>query len=289
VKQAQSGLVVATVVVEPEVPPPSSGGENLSGGQTAPEAAAAQAATESLVEASLGDSNAVATSTEQIAPPPPLAREHEVKALAAAETPVPAAAHAGGGATEVSATDTMSASILEIIDLDALDLPSNDQDIYEAMLEHILADPVESEVEAPESAVPAAATSAEAAVPANEKPMSSATAAGQLTPGQAGDVGGFVPSAPLEAAEEVLGEPVTGTELTLVAPLPPTAGWTRLQLRLWSPRLSGPTHLLTRRHPREPIPPDVARARCSREHGGGHLPGDPGDRGGLWCGPAVGT
>jgi hypothetical protein len=99
-----------------------------------------------------------------------------------------AAAQVGGGATEVSTTDTMSAINFEIIDLDTPDLPSNDRDIYEVMLERILTDPVEFEVEVPESAVPADATSVEAAVPADEGPTSGATAAGQLMSGQAGDV-----------------------------------------------------------------------------------------------------
>jgi hypothetical protein len=81
---------------------------------------------------------------------------------------------------------TMSVSILDIIDLDAPDLPSNDKDIYEVVLERMLSDLVESGVEAFESAAPMVVASAEAAEPANEEPTPGATAAGQLTPGQAG-------------------------------------------------------------------------------------------------------
>jgi hypothetical protein len=130
----------------------------------------------------------VVTYAEQTVHPPPLAGGHEIEASAAAETPVPAAAQAGGDVAEVSTTDTMSASILEIIDLYAPDLPSKDRDIYEIVLERMLADPVESEVVAFGSTAPVAAALAEAAKPATEEPTSGATAAGQLTSGQAGDV-----------------------------------------------------------------------------------------------------
>jgi hypothetical protein len=128
---------------------------------------------------------------------------------------------------KVSTTDTMSAINFEIIDLDAHNLPSNDRDIYEVVQQHMLADPVELEVEASESAVlvavAATATSAHAVVPANEEPTSGATAAGQLTPGQAKDVRGLMPLAASEAADEVHGELAAGTELTLVVPSPLTA------------------------------------------------------------------
>jgi hypothetical protein len=72
--------------------------------------------------------------------------------------------------------DAMSAGILEIIDLDALNLPSNNRDIYEAVLERILADPVESRAKASESAAPVAVTSGEAVEPANEEPAPGAAA-----------------------------------------------------------------------------------------------------------------
>jgi hypothetical protein len=57
----------------------------------------------------------------------------------------------------------------------------------------------------------------------NEEPAPDATEAGQLTPGQARVVGGLEASATSEATQEVLGEPATGTELTLVASSPPVA------------------------------------------------------------------
>jgi hypothetical protein len=99
----------------------------------------------------------------------------------------------------------MSVSILDIINLDAPDLPSNDKDIYEVVLERMLADLVESGVEAFESAAPMAMASAEVAEPANEEPTPGATVAGQLTPGQARVTKGHEPSTTPEAAKEDLG------------------------------------------------------------------------------------
>jgi hypothetical protein len=88
---------------------------------------------------------------EQVVPLPPPARDLEAVALAATKTPTPVTAPTGGGAAEASAFDTWSTINLGVIDLDATELPSNDQDIYEVVLERILADPVDSEIETPKS------------------------------------------------------------------------------------------------------------------------------------------
>jgi hypothetical protein len=97
------------------------------------------------------------------------------------------------GVTEASASGAFSAINFEIIDLDATELPSNDRDIYEVVLERMLANPVESEVEVPEPAAPVGATSDEVAALASGEPTSGATVVGQLTPGQGGEVGGLTP------------------------------------------------------------------------------------------------
>jgi hypothetical protein len=75
---------------------------------------------------------------------------------------------------EASLFGTWSAFNFEVIDLDATKLPSNDRDIYEAVLERMLTDPVELENEAPEAAMSAAASFAEAAASASGEPMSGA-------------------------------------------------------------------------------------------------------------------
>lgn len=161
--------------------------------------------------------------SKQTTPLPLPSRDHEVVASAVTGNPVPAAVSAGGGATEMSPANTMSVLNFEIVVLVASNLPSNNRGIYEAMLECMLADPVESEVEAPEFAMPAAATLAEAAAPADGEPTLGATATGQLSPVQAGDVRGLVPSTASEVAEEVLEESAAETKLTLVATSPSTA------------------------------------------------------------------
>jgi hypothetical protein len=230
-EQAQSELVVAIEVVEQVALSSWSGAGNLSGRQTAPKAVVAQAAKEVLVEASSRSGSTVVGPTEQTVPLPPPARGHEIEASMAAETLVPAATQAGGDVAEVSTTDAMSTSILEIIDLDTPDLPSNDRDM--------LVDSVESGVEASGSATPVVAASTKAVEPTNEEPMSGATALGQLTLGQARGVGGPEPSIVSEPAEGVLGDLAAGMELTLVVPYPRPWGWTRPQMRLWSHRLSG--------------------------------------------------
>lgn len=90
---------------------------------------------------------------------------------------MPTASHACGVAVEVPATNAMAADLLEIIDLDAPDLPGNDTDIYEAVLDRMLGESEKSGVEASEPVAPVAATSAEAAEPANVEPVLDATAA----------------------------------------------------------------------------------------------------------------
>jgi hypothetical protein len=100
--------------------------------------------------------------------------------------------------------DAMSTDILEIIDLNAPDLPSNDRDIYEVVLEQMLANSVESGVEASNFVAPVAAASAEAAEPANKEPAPDATAVGQLAWGPTGVFGAPESSAATKAAMEVI-------------------------------------------------------------------------------------
>lgn len=124
--------------------------------------------------------------------------------------------------TGASASGALSAVDLGVIDLDATKLPSNDRDIFEAVLERILADPVETEVEVPEPTTSVGATSADATGLVGGELTSGATASKQLTPGQEENIGGLVISAASEAVEEVLGEPAAGAEPTAAAPSSPT-------------------------------------------------------------------
>jgi hypothetical protein len=91
---------------------------------------------------------------------------------------------------EASASSAWSTINLGVTDLDATELPSNDRDINEVVLERMLANLVESGIEAPEAAMSATATSGVSSIGA---PVSGAATTGQPAPGQGGDAGGPVP------------------------------------------------------------------------------------------------
>jgi hypothetical protein len=88
----------------------------------------------------------------------------------------------------------------------------------------MLADPVESEIVAPEAATSADASSIEVAASTSGEPEPDAVVAGQPTLSQGGYVGGPVPSVASEAAEGVLEDPAAGAESAVIAPLLLTAG-----------------------------------------------------------------
>jgi hypothetical protein len=146
------------------------GADNSGGERAITEAAASQAATEPLFEVVLGGGDVMMVFAERTTPPTLPTKELEAVVPAVIENPVPVEAQAGGSAMEVSATDTMCAINFKVINLDTPDLSSNDRDIYEAVLESMLANPVELGVEAPESAAPAAASSDEAMAPVGGSP-----------------------------------------------------------------------------------------------------------------------
>lgn len=127
-----------------------------------------------------------------------------------------------GCIAEVPTFGVWSTVNLGVIDLYATDITSNDRDIFEPVLERVLADPAEPETEAPEAVTSAVASSAEAAAQVGWESMPGATTTEQPTSGQGGDGEGLMASAMSEAAEEILGEPAVGADLTAVAPPPLT-------------------------------------------------------------------
>jgi hypothetical protein len=128
------------------------------------------------------------------------------------------------GASEALEPGAWSTINLGVIDLDTTELQSNDRDIYEAVLECMLANPVELGIEAPEAATSTAAASADVGASSSGALMPGATATEQPTPGQGGDVGGPAPSIASKAAEGVLGESVAGAESAVITPPLPTTG-----------------------------------------------------------------
>jgi hypothetical protein len=105
-----------------------------------------------------------------------------------------------------------------VIDLDATELPRNDREIFDAMVERVFTDPAILEAEVPGAATSVAATSAEAGASSSVALVPDATVLEQLAPGQGGDVGGLTPSVVPEAAEGVLGESAAGVESVVTAP-----------------------------------------------------------------------
>jgi hypothetical protein len=153
-------MVVATEVVGSAVPPPSAAIDNSGEERMVAEMAIFQVVSEPQVRTASGGGNVMMVSAEQGVPPHPPTRDHETIALAATETPLLVIAPVGGGGAEASAPGAWSALNFEVIDLDTTKLLSNDRDIYVVVLERLLAVPVESEVEAPEAATSAVASSA---------------------------------------------------------------------------------------------------------------------------------
>lgn len=134
---------MATEVAKVVAPPPAPDANNLVVGRETIEADITRASAEPRVEATTRCGDAAAASFEQIVPPS-LASGLEVEESAAAETPVPAAPHAGGDAVEALTASPMATVPIEVIDLEAPDLPNNDRDIYEGVLEWMLGESEES-------------------------------------------------------------------------------------------------------------------------------------------------
>jgi hypothetical protein len=122
--------------------------------------------------------------------------------------------------TGASASGALSAVDLGVIDLDATKLPSNDRDIFEAVLERILADPVDTEVEVLEPATSVTAIVTDVAGLAGRELTCGATASEQTAPNQGESIGGLMIPTASEAVEEVLREPAaTPSSLIVGAPL----------------------------------------------------------------------
>jgi hypothetical protein len=94
------------------------------------------------VEASSGGNDLVMVSVERTVPLPPPTLDHEAMAPAVAETLAPSTAFASEGMMGASTSGALSAINFGIVDLDTTDLQNNNRDIFEAVLERILADPV---------------------------------------------------------------------------------------------------------------------------------------------------
>jgi hypothetical protein len=200
----EEGLVVAVAVEELVAPPLPVVAAIMRDGRTVSEMAAPQVTLEPPAGAGSGDDDVVMVLADQGAPLPPPTKKHEAAAPVAVETPAAATAPSIEGAEDAPPSSCWSIPGIGIIDLDATELPSNNQEIFEAVVDRVFADPSVLEVEIPEAAASVAATSADAGTSSNTALMSDAIVSEQPVPRQDGGVGGSTPSAASKAAEGVL-------------------------------------------------------------------------------------
>jgi hypothetical protein len=135
---------------------------------------------------------------DQGAPLPSRTRGLDAAASMAPETLAAGTAPLIGGAEDMSMSRYLTITGIGTIDLDTIELPSNNWEILEVVTDRVFADP--SLLDAIVLEPPA--------------------------PHQDGDASGFVSSAMPEAAEGVLGESAASAESAAIAPPPPTAGVT---------------------------------------------------------------
>jgi hypothetical protein len=113
---------------------------------------------------------------------------------------------------------------IRVIDLDATELPSNDREIFEAVVERVFADPAVLEAEVPGATAPVAAAFDDAGASSSVAFVPDVDVSEQPALGQSGDVGHPALSASSEAEEGFLGEPAVSAELAVIAPPLQTAG-----------------------------------------------------------------
>jgi hypothetical protein len=178
--QVKEGLAVAVVEEEREVT----------------EMTIPQVALEPPARIGSGGEDAVMTPVDDGTVPPPPEREHEVAMSGVPESSTTVTATPIEGVEDMLMSWYQTIPGIGTIDLDAAEIPSNDREILEAMIERVLADTL----------------------------LLDAIVLDPLVSRQDGDVGGSVNSTAPEAAEEVLGESAVGVESAAMEPPPTTAG-----------------------------------------------------------------
>jgi hypothetical protein len=147
--QAEEGLAVAVEVEETATPPTLFAATNTGKERAVAETVAPQMGLESQAGSGPGDDDVVMVPIDQGAPPSPLVRDHGAIALEALETPEAASALTIGGAEDPPTFGSWSIPGVRVIDLDTTELPSNDREIFEAVVERVFADLSVLKVEIP--------------------------------------------------------------------------------------------------------------------------------------------
>jgi hypothetical protein len=150
--QAEEKLVVTVVVEESAAVPLPAAASVIGEERSVSEMAAPQATLELQAGAGSGCDDVVVVLVDQGTSLPPLTREVEVMAPVAPETPAAATALSIMGAEDMSMSRYLSIPGIGIINLDATELPSNDQEILEVVKDRVFADPSVLEPEVPEAA-----------------------------------------------------------------------------------------------------------------------------------------
>jgi hypothetical protein len=160
--QVKEGLVMAVAVEELVAPPSPVVAAVMGEERTVSEMVAPQVTLDPQAGAGSGDDDMVMVLADEGVPLPPPTREHEAATPMAPETPAVGTALSIGGAEDMLTSGCWSIPGIGIIDLDATKLPSNDREIFEAVVVRVFADPSVLEAEILGAAASVAATSADA-------------------------------------------------------------------------------------------------------------------------------
>jgi hypothetical protein len=155
--QVEEGLVVAVEVEESVAPPPPVVASVMGEEWVATEMPTSQARSEPQAGTGSGDDDVVMVPVDQGAPSPLPTRDHETVVPEGPETPAAAIAPTVEGAEDAPMSGSWSIPGIRVIDLDATELPSNDREVFEAVVERVFANPAVLEAEVPGATAPVAA------------------------------------------------------------------------------------------------------------------------------------
>jgi hypothetical protein len=187
---------VATVVEESAAPPPPAAIVIIKEERTVTETIVPQVTLEPPVETDIAGEDMVMVPADGGSAPLPPEGEHDTATSMAPEFSTAAGVASIEGTTDLSSSRYMDFPGIGTIDLDAVELPSNDWEILVVATEQMFADP--STLDA----------------------ITSVTSALRQDEG----AGGSVPSVASEAAERVLGESAAGTESVVIVSPPTPVG-----------------------------------------------------------------
>jgi hypothetical protein len=133
--QVKEGLVVAVAMEDLAAPPPPIVVAVAGQEWMVTETATPQARSELQIRTGPDDEDVVMAPADQGTPLPLLAKEHEVAPPEAPEAPEVVTVPPSGGEDDVPTSGYWSIPGIGIIDLDSTELPSNDREIFKAVVD----------------------------------------------------------------------------------------------------------------------------------------------------------